>query len=390
MNALAQYADPLQTPTSPQAPIWREPQRTGAVGTAIAAVLGIALGAAALVAVLLYLLAALGGASVGVAATAALVPFGIVLLVVRWIDRWEPEPRPALLFALLWGAGVAVAVALIFDLGVELAARAVGARPSAFLQAVVQAPLVEESGKGFGVLLLLWFGRRFFDGPVDGIVYAATVGAGFAFTENVLYFGRVIVESGIGAPFVVTFIARGLFSPFAHALFTACTGYALGRAAERTGRGGAVLYFLAGLVPAMLLHALWNGGLSLSRNIIGYYFAVEVPIFLLAVGLVLALRVRERRITAARLAEYAEAGWFTRDEVALLSTWNGRRYAMRWAASQPNAPAKRAAMRRFVRDATRLGHARQRLLRQPQAPGRTPDERALLRAVAADRAVLVS
>jgi hypothetical protein len=47
-------------------------------------------------------------------------------------------------------------------------------------------------------------------------------------------------------------------------------------------------------------------------------------------------------------------------------------------------------MRRFLRDATRLGHARQRVLRQRQAIGRTPDERELLSAVEADRAVLVS
>src|SRR4051794_20678072 len=380
----------LSSPPSLQEPIWREPQRPAHVGPAVAAALGIAAGAAAVVAVGLYLLAALGPASVGIAASAALVPFGIVLAVVRWVDRWEPEPRPALLFALLWGAGVAVAIALLFDLGVELAARAVGTRPSGFLQAVVQAPIVEEGGKGFGVLLLLWFGRRWFDGPVDGVVYAATVAAGFAFTENVLYFGRVLAESGFGAPFVATFVARGLFSPFAHALFTACTGYALGLAAERTTRAGAVLFFLAGLVVAATLHALWNGGLSLAGNVIVYYFTGEVPIFLLAVGVVLALRIRERRVTAARLGEYADAGWFTRDEVALLSTWNGRRYAMAWASRQPAAAAKRAAMRRFVRDATRLGHARQRVVRQRQAIGRTPDERELLQAIAADRAVLVA
>jgi RsiW-degrading membrane proteinase PrsW (M82 family) len=380
----------LSSPSAPQQPIWAEPQRRPHIGTAVAAVLGIALGVVALVAVGLYLLSALGLVTVGIAAVAALVPFAIVIAVVRWIDRWEPEPRPALLFALLWGAGVAVAIALLFDLGVELAAHAAGVPPSSFLQAVVQAPIVEEGGKGLGVLLVLWFGRRSFDGPVDGVVYAATVAAGFAFTENVLYFGRVLVESGLGAPFVATFIARGLFSPFAHALFTSCTGYALGRAAERTGPAGAVPYYVAGLVPAAILHALWNGGLSLAPNVIAYYFVVEVPIFLLAVGLVVALRVRERRITAARLGEYADAGWFTPDEVALLSTWTGRRHAMRWASAQPGAPVKRAAMRRFLRDATRLGHARQRVLRQRQAIGRTPDERELLRAVEADRAVLVS
>ena len=33
------------------------------------------------------------------------------------------------------------------------------------------------------------FRRREFDGVVDGVVYAGLVAAGFAFTENILYFG---------------------------------------------------------------------------------------------------------------------------------------------------------------------------------------------------------
>ncbi|MGN6741917.1 MAG: PrsW family intramembrane metalloprotease [Amnibacterium sp.] len=381
----------LAGPTAPQQPIWHEPQRPRHVGTAIAAVLGIAVAALALAAVLVYLVGALGTAGVAVAGVAALVPFVIVLAVVRWIDRWEPEPRAALVFAVLWGAGVAVAVALLFDLGVQLVVvNTAGTEPDPLLQAVIQAPLVEEGAKGFGVLLLLWFNRRNFDGPVDGIVYAASVAAGFAFTENILYFGRTVAEHGIGADFAVIFVARGLFSPLAHALFTSCTGFALGKAAERGARFSAIWWYLLGLVPAAILHALWNGGLAASRNTIGYYFTVEVPIFLLATGLVLTVRARERRITRARLGEYADVGWFTPDEVALLSTWTGRRHALRWADLQPDRRRKRRAMIRFVRDATRLGHARQRLLKARTGVGRTPDERELLARIMEDRAVLTS
>ncbi len=371
-------------------PIWAEPQRPRHVGTAIAAVFGIALGALASVAVLLYLVSGLGVTGVAIAAVAALVPFAIVLAVVRWIDRWEPEPRAALVFAVLWGAGVAVAVALLFDLGVQIVVGGAGAGQNDVLQAIVQAPLVEEAAKGFGVLLLFWFNRRNFDGPVDGIVYAAAVAAGFAFSENILYFGRSIAENGVGTDFAVLFVARGLFSPFAHALFTSCIGFALGRAAERTGAGGAVGWYLLGLIPAAILHALWNGGLTFSRSTVGYYLTVEVPLFLLAVGLVLGVRARERRITRVRLGEYADAGWFTPDEVALLSTWTGRRHALRWADRQPDRRAKRRAMVRFVRDATRLGHARQRLLRSRAGVGRTPDEQELLARITADRALLTA
>ncbi|HET6825005.1 MAG TPA: PrsW family intramembrane metalloprotease [Amnibacterium sp.] len=381
----------LTGPSAPQRPIWGEPQRPRHGGTAVAATFGIALGALAVAAVFVYLVSGLGAAGVAIAGVAALVPFVIVLAVVRWIDRWEPEPRAALLFAVLWGAGVAVVVALLFDLGVQLVvSQTAGTDPDPVLQAVVQAPLVEEGAKGFGVLLLLWFNRRNFDGPVDGIVYATSVAAGFAFSENVLYFGRTLAEHGVGADFAVVFVARGLFSPFAHALFTSCTGFALGRAAERGSRLGAIGWYVIGVIPAAVLHALWNGGLAAARNTIGYYFTVEVPIFLLAVGLVLAVRSRERRITRLRLGEYADAGWFTPDEVALLSTWTGRRHALRWADLQPDRRRKRRAMVRFVRDATRLGHARQRLLKARVGVGRTPDEQELLARISADRAVLVS
>lgn len=362
----------------------------GHAGRVAAASVGIVIGAVALVAVLVYLLAALGAVGVVVAALAALVPFAIVLLVIRWIDRWEPEPRAALAFAALWGAGVSVVVALLFDLGVQIAVNAVGTRPSGFLQAVVQAPLVEEGAKGFGVLLIFWFNRKHFDGPLDGIVYAATVAGGFAFSENILYFGRTVAESGIGGDFLVIFIARGIFSPFAHLLFTACTGYAIGKAAERGGALAGIVGYVVGLIPAVLLHALWNGGIGLAKNTLEYYFFVQVPIFLAAVGIVLAVRARERSVTRARLGEYAQAGWFTPAEVGLLSTWSGRRQAMRWADVQPDAHRKRVAMKRFVRDATRLGHTRQRVVRGRATIGRTPDEQELLDRITADRAVLTT
>ncbi|MBW4040562.1 MAG: PrsW family intramembrane metalloprotease [Acidobacteria bacterium] len=351
--------------------------------------LGIALGVVAVAAVLLYLVSALGATGVVVAGVAALVPFVLVLLTVRWIDRWEPEPRPALLFAVLWGAGVAVAVALIFDLGVQIVSGAAGSKPSDLLQAVVQAPIVEESAKGLGVLLLFWVNRRHFDGPVDGIVYAASVAAGFAFSENILYFGRVLVEHGLGAAFVFTFVVRGIFSPFAHVLFTSCTGYAIGKAAERGGGAGAGFgAYLLGLIPAALLHALWNGGLTLAGDVIEYYLLVEFPIFLGAVAVVLVVRARERAVTRARLGEYAAVGWFTPQEVALISTPGGRRQALRWAGAQRDPRRKRAAMNRLIGDATRLGHARQRLIRGRATIGRTPDEQELLARIASDRSVL--
>lgn len=345
-------------------PVWVSPVRRPSVANVVLAVTGIGVAGLALLLVFVYLASFFGPGGVLVALVLALIPLSAVLLAVRWVDRWEPEPRPALWFAFLWGAGVSVVTALVFDLGVQVAAMASGGALAVneFTQAVLQAPLVEESAKGFGILLLLWVSRRHFDGPVDGVVYAATIAAGFAFTENIQYFGIALAEGGFGG-LGMTFIVRGIFSPFAHVMFTACTGFALGLAARRGRSAGAIPYYLLGLVPAVLLHALWNGAfsvLSTQDALIAYYVLVQVPLFIGAIVIVVLLQREETKITLARLHDYAQAGWFTPTEVTMLGTHTGRRQARAWAARQP--PAIRTAMRRFTADATRLAFARQRML----------------------------
>ena len=208
----------------------------------------------------------------------------------------------------------------------------------------VQAPVVEEFAKSLGLLLLLLFAPRHFDGPVDGVVFAFTIAAGFAFTENILYFGRAIAESSDpGTDLAVVFFLRGVMSPFAHAIFTGTTGLIMGFAARRGHNGLSVLAFVVGLVPAMLLHSGWN---SMGQNFLGQYILVQVPIFLLAVLVIVLLRVAERRLTRQRLKEYAAAGWFTAAEVDMLATTGGRRNALRWAKSDRAGRADEGLARR--------------------------------------------
>lgn len=373
-------------------PVWVAPVRRSSVANVVLAIAGIAVAGLALLLVFAYLATFFGPGGVLVGLILALVPLGAVLLAVRWVDRWEPEPRPALLFAFLWGGGVAVVTALLFDLGVQVATMASGGALAVneVTSAVLQAPLVEESAKGFGILLLLWTSRKHFDGPVDGVVYAATIAAGFAFTENIQYFGIALAEGGIEA-LGMTFLVRGIFSPFAHVMFTACTGFALGLAARRGRSVGAIPYYLAGLVPAVLLHAFWNGAFTVLNTqdaLIAYYFLVQVPLFIGAIAIVVFLRREESRITLARLHDYAQAGWFTPTEVTMLATHAGRRQARAWAAGQP--PAIRTAMRRFTTDATRLAFARQRALTGRDELVDWAGESELLDRVNADRAALLS
>ena len=292
----------------------------------------------------------------------ALVPLTICLLSLYWVDRWEPEPRSALLFAFCWGAGMSVAAALVVGRWVEpILLAGTSITDAATVSAVLRAPLVEETCKGLGVLLVFLLRRRTFDGPIDGVVYAGTVAAGFAFTENILYFGSAMTATPrIGSQLVVTFLVRGLMSPFAHVMFTATLGVIVGFAARRGSTVVVIGAWAIGLVPAMCLHALWNSSSLVTGNFYTVYGLVQVPLFLLYVLGIVLLRLSEARLTRRRLAEYVPSGWLTAAEVAMLATARGRHQAVLWA--QPFGGTK--AMKALIRVATRLAFTRQRMLMQ--------------------------
>lgn len=363
------------------------PPRRGP-GLLVLGILGVVALAFVLLFVVVYVISAIGTDAFALGGVLAVVPLAVVFFTVRWIDRWEPEPRLAVVFAFLWGAGVAVLLALIIGAEIDNVIAALGSPgpASEFFSAVIQSPIVEEVGKALGILVIFWVARRHFDGPIDGLVYAAWIAGGFAFTENILYFGSELVSlDGGNAGLFPMFLVRGLMSPFAHVMFTACAGIAVGFAARSTRTASGVGIFVAGLALAIGLHALWNGALFFVNDFFGYYAIVQFPLFVVAIVIVLYLRKQEEKLTFDRLAEYASVGWFNRDEVAVLATARGRRQALAWAAKN----TKRAAMQTYIQDATRLAFARQRIITGRDRISATTDEAVLLGAVVEARHALM-
>lgn len=334
-----------------------------------------------------------------VAFTAALVPVTIVLLTIWWLDRYTPQPRITLIYAFIWGAAGSVGLTLLF--GGFFTAWISPTEPEAitaeFLGAVIQAPVVEEFTKCLGLLVLLFWGRRYIGGPIDGVVYAALIAGGFAFTENILYFGRSFHQAqavGEVAVFWQTFYLRGLLSPFAHVSFTALCGLGLGIAAERRSL---MLYFglgIGGLSLAMVLHALWNGSTFFIEvdpanpmaGFLRYYLTVQVPIFALLGAIAIWLRVREKRILRRQLSEYGRAGWFSPDEVQMFLSMRKRRKAEKWAAR--HGALARMGMRDLIRATVELGMDRHSILfGKPTAKTRMR-ERELLERITADRRLI--
>jgi RsiW-degrading membrane proteinase PrsW (M82 family) len=285
-----------------------------------------------------------------------------------WVDRWEPEPPRLLLLAFMWGAGFAALSALLINSSAVLAADdLLGKGSGDIIGATVSAPFVEEAMKGLFLVGLLLIRRREFDGVVDGIVYAGLVAAGFAFTENILYFGRAFVEQGsVGQSggVLLVVVLRGIFTPFAHPLFTAMTGIGVGIAAISRKGAVRVLAPLAGYLAAVGLHALWNGSATLSDGggfLIVYVF-VMVPLFVAMVLLVFWQRRREQQVVALQLPGFAQAGWIAQSEVQLLASLAGRR-GWRRAVAQQSGPAAARAVRDYQVAVTELAFLRARMAR---------------------------
>ena len=349
--------------------------------------------------VYLFAIRPLGFGTSLVAFTAALVPVTIVLLAIWWLDRYTPQPRLTLVYAFIWGAAGSVGLTLFF--GGFFTAWISPTEPEAitaeFLGAVIQAPVVEEFTKSLGLIALLCWGRRFIGGPIDGVVYAALIAGGFAFTENILYFGQSFHQAqamGEVAVFWQTFYLRGLLSPFAHVSFTALCGLGLGIAAERRSL---MLYFglgIGGLSLGMVLHALWNGSAFFIEvdpadplaGFLRYYLTVQVPIFVLLAAIAIWLRVRERRILRRQLSEYGRAGWFSPDEVTMLLSMRRRRKAEKWAGR--HGALARMGMRDLIRAAVELALDRHSVLFGRPTRRSRMRERELLEIITADRRLI--
>lgn len=331
-----------------------------------------------------------------VMAIPALIPLGIVLAAVHWLDRWEPEPPMLLVFCAAYGAGASVVGTLItgnFLLGVASNYIEDQKDVNAF-SVLVQGPITEEVIKGIGILLILLIARRELDGPLDGFIYAAVIGAGFAFTENVIYFAS---SGSTGVDFVWLLVVRCILSPFAHALFTGVFGAAIGWAARRRDLWRFLAFGAAGLVGAILMHAFWNGGSVLVLPLIGvdpsnpfgwiiYYLVFQVPLFGLAAWALIRLQDHDLEVIRFRLDEYRRAGWFTNGEVRMITEWDARRAAIKWGRLQPGEVDR--AMRGFINDATRLAFAREHASVDKQDPRRREIEKELLAATREHRLVL--
>jgi RsiW-degrading membrane proteinase PrsW (M82 family) len=308
-----------------------------------------------------------GGAGFGVGLVMAILPVPLLVALVLVLDRLEPEPWRNLVFAFMWGAGVAVLGALILNTAglVYVTGPLFGGEKGHFISAAVGAPLIEESLKGSVLFGLLWFRRNELDGLTDGIVYAAMVALGFAMMENITYYIRAF-DAGGAQSLQTVFIMRGVISPLGHPLFTSMTGLGVAYAATHRG-AGRTLAPVAGLLGAMLLHGMWNGSTHFGLSGLGLVYLIDLGILIALIVIVVRERKRTVQLIARYLPLYMPTGLVTSQDVEMLGRLSSRRGARRWARLVGGHTAARA-MGDYQLAATELALLHQRAERGVAEP----------------------
>lgn len=287
---------------------------------------------------------------------AAMVPAPLLIGLVLLIDRFEPEPPRLLAVTFLYGATAAVALAGMLNVaGASLLADAYHPDAAQLLTITTVAPIVEEVLKGAAVLFIYWRYRSEFTGAISAIVYSAMVGLGFAISENAFHYLGALATGE--EAFAATLVARGLFSPFAHPLFTVMFGIGLAIASE-SARWRA-LAAVAGLLTAVMLHGVWNAATLTGPGFLLVYVAVFVPLFLIVLGTAVHATRREGRLLRHYLSEEVQRGTLTQAQLDTLSSLRRRRRAEREAAASGGGDAKQVR-RSFHHAATQLAFTRHR------------------------------
>jgi RsiW-degrading membrane proteinase PrsW (M82 family) len=273
----------------------------------------------------------LGGALEAVAIP--VMPALGVGLLVALLDRYEREPLSLLAAAFLWGAVIAIPLALFAERALDAALATLATPNGAYniggaLAQALSAGLLEEAVKGAGLVLLLLLLRDQFDNVTDGILYGLVIGAGFAMVENFAYFARSPSGDLPGLIF-----GRILLGWLGHSTFSALFGAGLGYWREQHTRGRLWRAPLAGFSAAVALHAIFDlvvlvgralgagGAPSAGATALILLLGAYAPLFggqAVLLRLLLASLRREAEVIRAQLVDEVLGGGVAPDEYVIV------------------------------------------------------------------------
>lgn len=167
------------------------------------------------------------------------------------------------------------------------------------------AGIIEESGKLLAVLLLMRYKTRY-HWLLNGMLFGAAVGTGFAAFESAGYAFMTLLEGGIDQAINSIFL-RGVLAPFSHVVWTAITAAACWRVKGLRPFEWAMLKnpgFVRTFVTVMVLHMLWNAPFEIP--FIPYiWFLPTKQIILGVIAWIMALGLIQSGLKQIKMAQQA-------------------------------------------------------------------------------------
>jgi RsiW-degrading membrane proteinase PrsW (M82 family) len=255
---------------------------------------------------------------------AAVVPTLIFVGLIYWVDRYEKEPVWLLAAAFLWGAVPSIIAAFILNAILSIPSYSLlGPEIGDVATAALIAPIVEESLKGLALVGILLIWRHEVDSILDGIIYAAMVGIGFAMAENVFYFLNVYAEGGLEAWSLNVFMRAVVFG-LNHALFTSMMGIGIAIARLTPSLFVGTVALFVGWLMAVFLHFVHNlsailGGLLLMVTLLNAWGGL-----LLMTLIIIWALLQERRWIRLYLADEVTRGTLSLAQYEIASSTRKR------------------------------------------------------------------
>jgi RsiW-degrading membrane proteinase PrsW (M82 family) len=293
----------------------------------------------------------------------ALLPIPLLVALILYLDRLEPEPRALLAAMFGAGAGIAVLTALLgraLKTGV-LTTPELGPHPGRAVAVTVGAAiggaLVTETLNLIVLLALLASRRTEIDGAHDGVVYASMAGLGYAFVAN-LYAYALAWNAGVNA-LAEQFTRRGIFGPVFQALFISMIGLGIAYAASRrpgSDQSSGYLAIAIGWVAAVALEALWNHSVSVGGTGLLVTYAVLIAALIVLIVVVVVDRQRVVAMITMFLPGFEDPEVVMVCDVPMLASLRLRRLGRHWARLNLGIKGRRA-MAQYQLAATELAMA---------------------------------
>ncbi|QGA83536.1 PrsW family intramembrane metalloprotease [Halomicrobium sp. LC1Hm] len=258
--------------------------------------------------------------NLGVLALLSAVPAIALVAYVWYGDPTRREPIDTLAITFVLAVVFAAIAALVNTLlsGVFELIPIVGTALFFFL---VVGP-IEETVKWLAIRTYA-YETESFDAVVDGAVYGAVAGLGFATIENALYIAQGYLQAADLSQMaqlqqaIGTSLSRALVGP-GHVLYSAFAGYYLGLAKFNPDDRGPIV--VKGIVVAALIHGAYNTLVSVLPSVLSFWNVLTLLAFVVVfdgvVGYALYRKLSRYRSYYARASEATDAATETADDPA--------------------------------------------------------------------------